>query len=167
MTDLSGRFDTTRYLSPHSDIVALMVLAHQTDVHNQIVLAAQPSASVKEAGERLLQSLLFAGAAPLTAPVQGTSKFAREFAAHGLRDSKGRSLRDFDLKTRLFRYPLSYLIYSKAFDELPPPAKDYVYRRLREVLSGQDKSPTFAHLSNADRAAILEILKETKPDFRG
>ncbi len=166
VTDLSRRFDTTRYLSPHSDIVALMVLAHQTDVHNQIVLAAQPSASVKEAGERLLQSLLFAGAAPLTAPVQGTSKFASEFAAQGPRDSKGRSLRDFDLKTRLFRYPLSYLIYSKAFDELPPPAKDYVYRRLREVLSGQDKSRTYAHLSDADRAAILEILRETKPDFR-
>jgi hypothetical protein len=166
VTDLKTRFDTSRYLSPGSDIVALMVLAHQTDVQNLMVLAAQPSASPKETGEQLLKAMLFSGAVPLTAPVQGTSNFATEFSARGPRDSSGRSLRDFDQKTRLFRYPLSYLIYSKAFDGLPQPVKTYVYGRLREVLTGADKSSAFAHLSAADRKAILEILTETKPDFR-
>jgi hypothetical protein len=166
VTDLKTRFDTSRYLSPHSDIVALMVLAHQTDVQNLMVLAAQLAASPKETGERLLQAMLFSGAVPLTAPIQGTSSFATEFSARGPQDTSGRSLRDFDLKTRLFRYPLSYLIYSKAFDGLPQPVKTYVYQRLREVLNGADKSPAFAHLSAADRKAILEILTETKPDFR-
>jgi hypothetical protein len=167
VTDLKSRFDTSRYLSPHSDIVALMVLEHQTDVQNLMVLAAQPAASPKETGEHLLQAMLFSGAAPLTAPVQGASNFAAEFSARGPRDSGGRALRDFDLKTRLFRYPLSYLIYSKAFDGLPQPVKTYVYQRLREVLTGADKSPAFAHLSATDRKAILEILTATKPDFRG
>jgi hypothetical protein len=110
--------------------------------------------------------MLFSKAVPLTAPVQGTSNFTAEFSALGPRDSNGRSLRDFDLKTRLFRYPLSYLIYSKAFDGLPQPVKTYVHGRLRDILTGADKSPAFAHLSAADRKAILEILTETKPDFR-
>ena len=166
VTDLKTRFDTSRYLSPHSDIVALLVLAHQTDVQNLMVLAAQPAASPKETGERLLEAMLFSKAVPLTAPVQGTSNFTAEFSALGPRDSSGRSLRDFDLKTRLFRYPLSYLIYSKAFDGLPQPVKTYVYQRLREVLSGKDQGSAFSHLSASDRKAILEILTETKPDFR-
>jgi hypothetical protein len=166
VTDLKSRFDTSRYLSPHSDIVALMVLAHQTDVQNLLVLAAQPAASAKDTGEQLLKAMLFSGAVPLTAPVQGTSNFAAEFSARGPRDTSGRSLRDFDLKTRLFRYPLSYLIYSKTFDGLPQPVKTYFYGRLKEVLTGADKSPAFAHLSAGDRKAILEILTETKPDFR-
>lgn len=166
VTDLGRRFDTSRYLTPHSDIVALMVLGHQVETHNLMALAlAKAGGPPQEAGEPLVKGLLFAGAAPLAAPVQGTSTFAAEFAARGPRDSKGRSLRDFDLKTRLFRYPLSYLIYTEPFDELPQRMKAYVYRRLREVLGGQDKSPDFAHLSAPDRAAILEILRETKPDF--
>src|SRR5262249_13423723 len=36
LTDLRKWFDTKEYLSPHSDIVALMVLGHQTHVHNLI-----------------------------------------------------------------------------------------------------------------------------------
>jgi hypothetical protein len=166
VTDLRSRFDTTRYPSPHSDIVALMVLAHQVEGQNLIALASgRAGATPQEVGEPLVKAMLFAGAVPLTAPIRGTSNFAAEFANLGPRDSRGRSLRDLDLKTRLFRYPLSYLIYSKPFDEMPQGIKAYVYRRLREVLTGEDKSPDFALLSAADRTAILEILRETKPEF--
>ena len=101
----------------------------------------------------------------MTEPIAGTSNFAAEFTSRGPRDSKGRSLRDLDLKQRLLRYPLSYLVYSKSFDAMPDPLKDYVHRRFREVLTGEDKSPDFQHISEADRNAILEILKDTKPDF--
>jgi hypothetical protein len=166
VTSLSSRFDTSRYLSPHSDIVALMVFAHQAEVHNLIALAAaKPDVAPQETGEPLLKTMLFAGAEPLKEPIKGTASFAAEFAALGPRDSRGRSLRDFDLNTRLFRYPLSYLIYSEAFDGIPPNLKTYVYRRLVEVLSGKDTSRDFAHISRADRATILEILRETKSDF--
>ena len=171
VSDLQTRFDTKPFLTPHSDIVALMVLAHQTHVHNLITLAAYEFRAdpknehvVQNDGESLVRSLLFSGAAPLTDRVVGTSGFAEEFSAHGPRDSHGRSLRDLDLTHRLVRYPLSYLIYDKSFDELPTPVKDYVCRRLQEVLSGKDQSPEYKHLSDADRKAITEILQDTKPD---
>ncbi len=141
VVDLKSFLDTTPYLTPHSDIVALMVLVHQKEVENRIVLAnSKGDAAARETGEALVKAMLFAGAAPLTAPVKGTSNFAAEFASQGPRDSRGRSLRDFDLQTRLFRYPFSYLIYSKSFDALPAGVKTYVYRRMREILSGEDKS---------------------------
>src|SRR6185295_364243 len=114
---------------------------------------------VADAGERIVRAMLFVGEAQLTEPVAGTSDFAAEFMSRGPRDSRGRSLRDLDLKQRLLRYPLSYLIYSKSFDEMPAPLKDYVRRRLREVLSGEDKTDDFAHISTGDRKAILEILQ--------
>ena len=97
--------------------------------------------------------------------MKGTSGFAEEFAAKGPRDGKGRSLREFDLKTRIFKYPCSYLIYSEDFDALPAPAKTYVYHRLLEVLSGRDQSGDFERLTKADRQAVLEILLATKTDL--
>jgi hypothetical protein len=95
--------------------------------------------------------------------VTGTSAFESEFAARGLRDAKGRSLRDFDLETRLFRYPFSYLVYSEAFDALPSDVKSYLSRCLGEVMAGEDASADFARLSSADRWVIREILEATKP----
>jgi hypothetical protein len=113
--------------------------------------------------EELVRYLLFTNEAPLDAPLEGPSSFAEEFATRGPRDAHGRSLRDFDLRTRIFKYPCSYLIYSDAFDALPAPAKDYVYHRLFEVLTGREHGPEFAKLSAEDRKAILEILLATKP----
>ena len=92
--------------------------------------------SIEGPAEELVRYLLFVNEAPLEDPVTGTSGFAEEFAARGPRDGRGRSLRDFDLHTRIFKYPCSYLIYSEAFDALPAPAKEYVYHRLFEVLTG-------------------------------
>ncbi|MBI4885488.1 MAG: hypothetical protein HY824_00175 [Acidobacteria bacterium] len=191
VTDLSTRIDTQPYLSAHSDIVALMVLEHQSRVHNLITRASYrarmalyfdevrntelrrsagylPDSTlglVRREAEPLVRAMLFVEEAPLTEPVSGTSGFSRDFASQGPRDHKGRSLLDLDLTQRLFRYPCSYLIYSESFDALPVPVKDYVYRRLWDVLSGEDASNGFAHLSRGDRTAIMDILLETKPDF--
>ena len=109
-----------------------------------------------------MRYLLFANEAPLEDGVDGGSGFAEEFAAKGPRDARGRSLREFDLRKRIFKYPCSYLIYSEAFDAIPGPAKDYIYRRLFEVLSGREQGPEFASISGEDRKAILEILVATK-----
>jgi hypothetical protein len=113
--------------------------------------------------EELLRYLLFANEAPLGDRVKGDSGFTEEFRSRGPRDARGRSLRDFDLRKRIFKYPCSYLIYSAAFDTLPAPAKDYIYHRLLEILTGRDQSPEFAKLTGKDRRAILEILLATKP----
>jgi len=193
LPDLAGLLDATDYLSGFSDIVAHLVLAHQTQMHNlitqtnyqtRLALYAEetrnaasgsapgaPPGTVSDAArqrferpaEQLVRYLLFANEARLEDHVAGTSGFAEEFAARGPRDRRGRSLRDFDLRRRIFKYPCSYLIYSEAFGAIPQPAKDYVYRRLFEVLSGRDQSPEFASLSGEDRRAILEILVDTKP----
>ena len=170
VTDLSSRFDTKPYLSPHSDIAALMVLTHQSHIHNLMTLVNSkvkddPSeTAVSQAAEPLVKAMLFAWTPELSEPISGTSNFAAEFARQGPHDSQGRSLRDLDLHRRLLRYPLSYLIYSKPFDELPGGVRQYVYRRIRAILTNQDKTIDFAHLSAEDRAAILEILRETKPE---
>ena len=191
ITDLSSKFETSSYLTPHSDIVALTVLEHQAQVHNLITRAnfltrialrdqkvinemterppdycsESTERRIQAVGESLVEYLLFCDEATLTDPITGTSDFAAEFVARGLRDKRGRSLRDFDLKTRLFRYPLSYLVYSEPFDALPAKVRDYVYRRLWKVLTGREASSDFDHLSTADCRAILEILAETKSDL--
>jgi hypothetical protein len=180
ITDLSKHINTAAYLTGSSDIVAHLVLGHQTQMHNLITLTnyqtrlAQYAAGTKplsdeqrkqyeKPAEELVRYLLFANEAPLESPVKGDSTFTQEFAARGPRDPKGRSLRDFDLHTRIFKFPCSYLIYSEAFDALPEPAKGYVYHRLLEVLTGREQSPDFAKLTGEDRRAILEILLATKP----
>jgi len=184
-------FTTGAYLSPHSDIVALIVLGHQAAMHNRIARATLETRSaihyqqelrkalkdppdtkydsvksrISSVGDDLLKVLLFSEAAPLTDNVEGTTCFAKDFAARGPFDSKGRSLRQFDLATRLFKYPCSYLIYSESFERMPEDVKSYVLRRLFNVLLGMDSDKAFAHLSAADRTAILEILRDTKPNL--
>jgi hypothetical protein len=113
--------------------------------------------------EELVRYMLFVDEAPLEDRITGDSTYAKDFSSRGPRDSQGRSLRDFDLQKRLFKYPCSYLIYSEAFDALPSPAREYVYRRLLEVLTGRDQSAAFARLTAGDRRAILDILLATKP----
>lgn len=171
-TDLSKHFQTQKYAAPHSDIVALMVLEHQSHMHNYIArLNFDATMMIKTYGhanylrsivDGFVRYMLFADEAPLTAKIEGSSNFAKEFEASGLADSKGRSLRQFDLKTRMFKHPCSYLIYSEAFDAMPDPAKEKVYEKLYAVLSGQDRSEAYEKLSDESRAAILEILRETK-----
>jgi len=189
VVDLSDRFRTAAYLTPHSDIVALLVLEHQAMAHNLITHAhfttrqalhqeaalnrelGKPAAHrwpsttsrIQGAGEALVKYLLFCEEAPLTAEVRGTTDFAAEFAKLGPRDRQGRSLRDFDLKQRTFRYPCSYLVYSSAFAALPDEVRGHVWRRLWEVVTGRNTSRDYAHLTAADRKAIREILADTHP----
>ena len=110
--------------------------------------------------------MLFIDETRLTDRVRGASGFAERFSAAGPRDRKGRSLHELDLDRRLMKYPCSYLIYSPAFDQLPPGAKDPIYRRMWQVLSGEERQPRYrSALSLADRRAIVEILRDTKPDL--
>jgi len=175
VTSLAKMFDTSKYLAPTSDIVALMTLEHQTRMTNLITRIgwdariALHDTTTGAAGkqlepeiEEMVAYMLFADEAPLGAPVAGVSSFTKTFPQRGPRDRAGRSLRDFDLRTRLFRYPLSYMIYSAAFDGLPDLVRERTHRRLYDILTGKDPSKKFAHLSTEDRRAILEIVGETK-----
>lgn len=185
---LQDRINVARYLQPHSDIVALMILEHQTLVHNRITKASfaarqamhyedtmnkaldQPTGTplestarrIASASDDLVEALLLVDEAPLLAPIEGTSGYSTTFSARGPRDSAGRSLRDLDLQTRMFRFPCSFLVYSESFDGLPQRVRDYVWQQMWQVLTGENTSEKFAHLSSDDRRAILEILHETK-----
>ena len=111
--------------------------------------------------EELVDYLLFVDEAPLPSPIRGSSGFAEKFAAQGPRDGKGRSLRELQLDTRLMRYPCSFMIYSPGFQGLPAEVQAAVVRRMGQILSGNDTAKKYAHLSAADRRAILEILGDT------
>lgn len=189
VTDLKGRFDTGAYLTPHSDIVALMVLEHQTRMVNLITRVGyetrmavfnqralnkelgQPVEEMSESTQRrirnaaaeLVKYMLFEDEAAMHSEVKGTSGFAADFERAGIKDRRSRSLRDLELKTRLLKYPCSYLIYSAQFDALPGLAKAAVYERLYRILTGRERS---VH-TVAERTAVLEILRETKRDLPG
>ena len=191
LTDLSKVINVSPYLSKHSDIVALMVAEHQTQIQNRITranygtrqalqyaqllnkdlgrapdfLSDSVKSRIKSVCEPLVKAMLFVGETKLTAPITGTSGFAAQFAGYGPFDKQKRSLREFDLQTRLFRYPLSYQVYSATFDGLPDIAKQYIYSRFEEILTGKDMGADWAHLSAADRRALLKILRDTKPEF--
>lgn len=191
ITDLESYFATSAYLAPHSDLVALMVHEHQTQAHNYLTRANYETriahhyeeslnrnlgeapghrwdsarSRIRSAAEALVKYLLFSKEMRLESPVSGTSEFVEEFQKQGIRDSQGRSLRDFDLQTRLFKYPCSYLIYSPQFEALPEEMRLLVYERMHQILIGKDQSPEFSHLSTADRRAILEILVATKENI--
>ena len=146
--------DTSGYLSPVSDIVALMTFEHQTQMTNYLTRVgweARMGLNYDADLETLVRYMLFVDEAPLAEPIEGVSAFTQTFSRRGPRDRLGRSLRDFDLKTRLFRYPLSYMIYSAQFDALPDAVRERIYRRIFDRLKG--------------RRDILEILRDTKPNL--
>jgi hypothetical protein len=163
---LEGQFDLSGYLTPYSDVVALMVLDHQAHFINLVTRATWETRlgdqmRIAESAATLADYMLFVEEAPITGGMEGSSGYAEKFMAMGPKDSKGRSLRDLDLKTRLQKYPLSYLIYSPAFRALPEAPKNLVMGQINRVLSGEVTGPKYAHLTPAIRAAIQEILKET------
>lgn len=193
VVDLSTLVDVAPYLADSSDIVALMVLEHQVGMHNLLAQSAtrvrvvmhRQQAWQRELGidpgeeltgssltvvngqaERVLEHLLFCDEIRLPAGgLQGRADYQRAFQYNMRRDDAGRSLKDFDLESRLFRWRCSYLIYSAAFDDLPGALKERVYERLLEVLDGRDTSGRFDHLEAVERTTIKSILLETKDDL--
>ncbi len=191
LDSLDTLFNTEPYLTPHSDLVALMVLEHQTQMHNFIARAnfetriatyydqginkalGRPQTTVSEsttrriaaAGEALVRYMLFADEQEITCAVSGTSKYTEQFVTSGIRDRQGRSLRDLDLQRRLLKFPCSYLIYSEAFGHLPEPMTAFVRKRMTEILTAVTVPEGYEKLSDSDRKAVVDILHDTKPGF--
>ncbi len=193
-TRSTALFDTKPYLTDKSDIVALMILEHQVNAQNAITranfdvrtaidrergaghaqegyelgaeqLSAETRKAIDDAVEPLVKTLLFAGETPLTAPVSGEPRFVEQFMTRAITDASGRSLRDLDRRTRMFRYPLSYVVYSPAFDALPRAAREAVYRRIVALLRGGQNDAVVARLRPDERTAILDIFAATKKEF--
>lgn len=164
---LEGQFDLSGYLTPYSDIVALMVLDHQAHFSNLVTRATWEARlgqemRIAEAAETIADYLLFVDEAPISdGPIVGSSGFTEKFEGQGKKDGKGRSLRELDLKTRLQKYPLSYMIYSPQFQALPEAPKNLVMGRINDVLAGKIAGAKYAHLTPGIRTAIREILQAT------
>jgi hypothetical protein len=179
LTSLKTKVDLSRYMAQTSDLIALMTFEHQLRMVNLIARISRQAREVEKSGnadgaatdglkagiEEMLQYMLFVEEAPLREPLHGVSSFAATFPARGPRDSEGRSLRDFDLQTRVFRYPLSYMIYSASFETIPDSVKAQLYKRLYDILTNRDTSSAFARVSTIDRKAIFGILRATKPNL--
>lgn len=177
LDSLAPHFDTSPYPTPRSDIVAFLVLEHQSHVQNfltrahadlrTVVKGDEAWAGLDEARraklrdllEPLAQAMTFQDEQPLFGRIRGGSGFDRQFSARGPHDPAGRSLRDFDLTHRTFRYPLSYLVYSAQFQALPLAAREHLWARFGELLGALSGDAAL----DADRKAALEILAATVP----
>jgi hypothetical protein len=184
LPSVAGLFASDGYRAATSDAAALLVFSHQVRMTNLLTRASwearaadpdlHPDASAQiTAVEALMRGIatevvdymLFVDEPPLPGTVAGKSGFAERMSATGPRDRRGRSLYELDLTRRLMKYPCSYLVYSPAFDALPPLAKKPIYERMWTVLSGKTDDPRYRALARADRQAIVEILRDTKADL--
>jgi len=184
LPSVDGLFGADGYRAATSDVAALLVFSHQVRMTNLLTRAswearaADPDLHPSSAGQiaavealmrgiasEVVDYMLFVDEPPLPAAVAGRSDFADRMSAAGPRDRRGRSLHQLDLTRRLMKYPCSYLIYSPAFDALPPLAKQPIYERMWTVLSGNADEPRYRPLARGDRQAIVEILKDTKTDL--
>jgi hypothetical protein len=172
LTTVAAEIDASGYLTPYSDVTALLVFDHQVHAANLMTRlnwearAGTPD-RIDEAANELADYFLFVDEAPVPGKVAGSSGFATAFMAQGPKDGRGRSLRDLRLEGRLMQYPLSYMIYTPMFDALPAVARTRVRARLAAVLAGKDTDSKYAHLTPTLRTAILEIVRETKPEVVG
>ncbi len=193
LTDLSAFFDTKPYPTPTSDIVALMVLEHQTSTQNILTKAhhaalramhrqqslqrelgepvlAEPTGTalriIDNAATQVLDALLFKDEAALPeGGIDGDPAFQEQFAQNAQRSADGRSLKDFQLLTRLFKHRCSFMIHSITFQHLQPHLKQTVLARLAAVLAGESADERYEYLGESERSHIQRILADTLPGF--
>jgi hypothetical protein len=190
-TTLDGKIDTTRYLRPTSDIVALMVLEHQCRMHNLLTKASMeyrralwlcrtlnPDVTEEDTttsahrvatgrAAAIVAELLFRGEAPPGPDgVEGDPAFQLAFAKNAPATPDGHSLKDFRLYGRIFKNRCSYMIHSSAFASLPPKIRSLVFADLRAILLNSPDNPDFAYLPASERRRIANILDATLPAWR-
>ena len=129
------------------------------------IFSGSASGALADTVTELVDYLLFVDEPPLPAAIHGSSGFAERFAREGPADRQGRSLRQLDLNRRLMRYPCSFMVYSAAFGALPIGARGAVYVRMWDILSGREAGQKYARLPEADRRAVMDILRETLHDL--
>ena len=192
LTELPTRVRTGLHLLPSSDLVALLVLEHQTRVHNLITRANYETRQavaldeamnqalerpaeyrsentqrrIASAANALAEALLLIDEPKFEDAVSGTSGFREIFQTMGPVSSNGQSLRQLDLTERLFRYPLSFLIYTPEFQQLPAEVMGPVKERLRVELSdGGIEGVRRGLVQQSMRLEIRQILSDTLPGW--
>jgi hypothetical protein len=180
--DPSKQFNPAKYPLPTSDILPQLVQEHQAGFVNRVVQASYRARAVLQAGDHQLtpaqateldeqarivtRYVLFADEVPLPAGgVEGDATYKADFLRTRHAITGGASLKDFDLKTRMFRYRCSYMIYEPIFQALPTEMKQRIYGRMAQALSSTRPDPEYAYLPVAEKQAIRGILHATLRDF--
>jgi len=165
------------YLSRSSDISALLLFDHEMRAINLLTRLSWESriaasadggfaiGAVERRVNELVDYLLFVREVPPSAALTPPRGLAERLESKTPTDRRGRSFGQLDLVDRLLRYPCSYMVYSEAFEVLPPAVKQAIYRRMIDVLSSHGTRDDRVRVSVDDRRAVLEILRDTKPDF--
>jgi hypothetical protein len=180
-----SRFRFDRYLTGTSDLLAHLLHEHQAGFVNRAIeatdrtrthlhndgekLTAAQEAELDEQARLLTRYLLFADEVLLpSGGVAGNDDFRADFLRHR-RTVNGKSLKDLELKTRLFQNRCSYMIYGTAFAGLPAVMKSKVFAELKRALDESSPAPEFAYLPPAEKRSIRSILKgsldELPPDW--
>lgn len=174
-------FDFRRYPVATSDGLAHLLHEHQAGFVDRVVEASYRARTYLHEGngklspehrmeldrqaEIIVRYLLFADEAPLPKEgVAGEVAFKEDFL-RARRSVGGKSLKDFDLKTHLFRNRCSYMIYSRVFNGLPSEMKERIFLRLKQALSADRADASYAYLPNEEKTVIRRILRETLPDL--
>lgn len=142
---IAPAYNPSQYLRPTSDLVALLMLEHQTQATNLLTRLGREFALQTNHAHTLrdtVRALTFRDERPLAAPIP-----IRNF------NPATAPLRALDLKTRVFRYPVSYLVATPVFLRLPAPLRHEIYGELATTRS-----------SGMDEA--LDHLAEASADFR-
>jgi hypothetical protein len=176
-----ARYRAERYPRPGSDILPQLVHEHQAGFVNRVLeatyrtrtalhlnggrLTADHEKELDDQARQLTRYLLFADEPRLPGPVEGDAGFKQDFLKSRRAASNGASLKDFDLRTRLFKHRCSYMIHSRVFGGLPPEMKQRVHRRLAEALNTARPDAEYSFLPDAEKSAICTILKETISDL--
>jgi hypothetical protein len=175
-------FSFDRYQVPHSDLLPQLVHEHQVGFVNRAVeagyrtrsaladaqgkLTATDATMLDKQARTLTRYLLFADEAPLPpGGVPGDADFRRDYTSVRRLGPGGASLKDFDLRTRLFKHRCSPMIYSLAFQGIPSEVKQRVFARLAQALDTAKPDAEYAYLPAPEKQAIRGILKATLPEL--
>lgn len=188
ISDVSGQLDASVYPVATSDIVALLVLEHQCQVHNLLTAASyryrkaawmakifSPDSKdsielrkiAADDAKAIAAALLFKDAASLGEGVEGSEAYQLAFTGNYPKTKDGETLAEFHLGDRLFTNRCSYMIYSRIFSDLPEPLKTAIAARLRAILTSEHPLPEYSYIGKKERARITAILEETWPPFKG
>lgn len=172
-------WDIEKHLLPSSDILPHLIHEHQIGFDNQVIHAAYLAREIGDKGRTptladdkrlnekataLVRYILFTDEAKLPpSGIAGDEKYAADFLSNKKASGTGLSLKDLDLKTRMFKHRCSYMLYTPQWQKLPAMIKNRVYAGMKLALSGKDQN--YAYLSAQERLAIVSILRETLPDL--
>lgn len=172
--------DLSKHLRPTSDILPHLVHEHQIGFENRLFqtsyllrqrlhegkgrLTPEAEKEIDARALDLARYILFVDEAPLPARgIEGDPDFIRDFQANKITTATGASLKDFDLRTRLFKHRCTYMLYTDSWKDAPRELKDRVYYQMALGLRETGVAPEYAVLPVQERLAIRSILKETLP----